>query len=220
MLNCNYLQHLRTSTSSEMYDCDLYVTGLLYSHDLLEIGSRLLVSQSLKLGPKCLYLNATAMYRIMLLTLYYLYAFHLMAVAKILLCLLKDLANVINQMLKNILLKIIMPCTFTYIYLTGNLFYNDHNILKFGPTCTLSLFKHVLCLGLIKLLLQCSGIHPNPGPQRFHEFCFLHANARSILSLDENRCPAKFENLRQIAHTSSIDIIGITETWLNKKKTT
>ena len=85
---------------------------------------------------------------------------------------------------------------------------------------TLGILKISLILAsltLVTILLMRGCIHPNPGPKNNQEITIYHANARSILSLDNNKNPFKFENLKHLAHTLSLDIIGISESWLGPR---
>ena len=70
-----------------------------------------------------------------------------------------------------------------------------------------------------QLLLKCNDIEQNPGPVRIQtqsEIRFCHLNVRSILSQDQITKVTKHDELCAMLATQRLDLVGITETWLDQ----
>ena len=60
------------------------------------------------------------------------------------------------------------------------------------------------------LLLLAGDVHPNPGPNQSHPLGICHCNIRSL------RSKSKIDELKLLADRHAIDIITLSETWLNE----
>ncbi len=68
---------------------------------------------------------------------------------------------------------------------------------------------------IIQILLLCSGIHPNPGPQNknYADISIFHVNIRSLKSRDGYGTQYKLMHIKREL-TTKFDIITVSETWL------
>ena len=60
------------------------------------------------------------------------------------------------------------------------------------------------------LLLLAGDVHLNPGPNQSHPLGICHCNIRSL------RSKSKIDELKHLADNHAIDIITLSETWLNE----
>ncbi|MCP3900406.1 MAG: RNA-directed DNA polymerase [Desulfobacteraceae bacterium] len=85
---------------------------------------------------------------------------------------------------------------------------------------SLSLYKNVISITIItRILLLCSGIHPNPGPESkdvYTDLSLCHVNIRSLKSRDRFGFVYKMLHIKKEL-TTKIDIITVSETWLSNQ---
>ena len=65
---------------------------------------------------------------------------------------------------------------------------------------------------LFLILLECGDIETNPGPTLINNLIFFHSNVRSLLA---KRSDEKIAELQLMATEHKINVLSLSETWLN-----